>query len=291
VNERPAAILEVIRALPEQTLTATLRSPRGSSTRTFKGALLSDYARAMGLIPKPPSIGFANYYFVATAEDGFRISLAYFEVTPRATEKRVLLAYEQDGEPLRVGVRLVVPGDDLGGRSIMGVAEVELRSVPSVAAQEHRPESEAVVLSGLFQRPVRLSVDDLARFPNLEVETLPTPRHGGVTVQPRRYQGALLWDVIEQAGPLVDENINEDILRKLIVARSTDGCGAVIAPGEVDPRFMAGDVLIATACEGRPLGQDEGRFRLIVPYDKAVGRMLKSLQSIELVQAYAQSDS
>jgi DMSO/TMAO reductase YedYZ molybdopterin-dependent catalytic subunit len=284
VKRETQAILQTIHALPEHTITARLRSPRGSSTRTYKGALLYDYARAAGLVPTRTALGFGNYYFVAEAEDGFRVSLAYFEVTPRATEKQVLLAYEQDGEPLRVGVRLIVPGDDLGGRSISAVTSVDLRRIDSVVGQA-RPSSTSIDLGGLLKRPAGLSLRDLTRFEAHEVETMPTPRHGGIIVAPRRYSGPLLWDILEDAGPIVDAAINEDILRKVVVVRSTDGHSAVVATGEIEPRFMAGQVIVATECEGEPLADTEGHIRLVLPFDKLVGRMLKSVRSIDLIEA------
>lgn len=285
VNPQTEAILQTIRTLPAHSVIATLRNPRGSSTRTFKGALLYDYARAMGLTPVPPSVGFGNYYFVVTAEDGFKVALAYFEVTPRATEKQVLLAYEQDGEPLNVGVRLVVPGDDLGGRSITSVVSIELRHVESAEPQPTRPRAETLTLDGLLERPVTLNPEDFDRFEKTEITTQPTPRHGGVTVPSRRYRGVLLWDLLESAGPRLDAAINEDILRKVVIARSTDGYAAVIAAGEIEPRFMAGQILVATECDGEPLREDEGRYRLIVPFDRVVGRMPKGVSSIELLEA------
>src|SRR3954453_4319939 len=132
MNEETSLILERIRKLPAHELSTPMRSPRGTFQRSFKGALLADYAAMHGMDPdtKPP-VGPGNHYFVATAEDGFRVVLSYSEVAPRSSGKEVLLAFEQDGEAIRAGVRLVVPGDDLGGRSIGGVAQIELMSAVS----------------------------------------------------------------------------------------------------------------------------------------------------------------
>ena len=101
---------------------------------------------------------------------------------------------------------------------------------------------------------------------------------------PLRYRGPLLWDLLADAGPTVDAAINEDILRRVVFATSTDGNRAVLAPGEIDPRFMAGKAIVATSADGEPLPPG-ARFRLIVPYDKLVGRALKSLRSIEVRRA------
>jgi DMSO/TMAO reductase YedYZ molybdopterin-dependent catalytic subunit len=280
--ESAEAMLAILRSLPEQTLTTTIRNPRSSATRTFRGALLYDYGRAVGLRPQPPSLGFGNYYYTVTAGDGAMVSLAFFEVTPRATEKRVLMAYEQDGEPVHNGVRLVVPGDDLGGRSLGGVASVELREIPATDPEE---ADGLLHITGMVDRPLRLGTADLERFSSHEVVTEATPRRAGVARPPATYRGVLLWDLLEEAVPTVDPAVNEDVLRRIIIATSTDGNRAVVAPGEVEPRFMSGKVIVATEVSGEPLPPGHGRFRLIVPYDKLTGRALKSLHSIEVSQA------
>ena len=96
-----------------------------------------DYCRAAGLIGKNTAgAGLGDHYFVVGAADGVRVTLALPEIAPRFTDKRVMLAYEQDGEALNAGVRLIVPGDDLGGRSIVGVASVTRRSKKSVLSQQ-----------------------------------------------------------------------------------------------------------------------------------------------------------
>ncbi|HLF79813.1 MAG TPA: molybdopterin-dependent oxidoreductase [Dehalococcoidia bacterium] len=283
MNDNTRLILERIRKLPEHALTTSMRSPRGTFERSFKGALLADYAAMHGLTPAPSPNGPANYYFVATAEDGFKVSLSFTEVSTHSSSKQVLLAWEQDGEPLRVGVRLVVPGDDLGGRSILGVAGLELKSVESEMS-DLRPESSAFELRGLVERPQRFDLGALSRFATEDIETLPATGHGDFLQPSRHYSGVSLFTLLEDAGMKLNPAINEDILRKVVVARSTDGYGIAIAAGEIEPRFMAGDVIVATACEGKPLAED-GRFRLVVPYDKVIGRAVKCLASIELIEA------
>ena len=122
---------QLVRSLPEQTLSLTIRSPRRSSDYTFKGALLLDYVRAAGMLPaERKQGGFSNMYFKAAADDGMTVVVSYAEIAQAFARKTVLLAYEQDGEAIQKGLRLVVPGDGLGGRSIYGVTTLEAVSVP-----------------------------------------------------------------------------------------------------------------------------------------------------------------
>src|SRR5690606_10765760 len=146
--------------------------------------------------------GPGNYYLLATGGDGAATTIAWFEVTPRISGKQILLAFEQDGEPVRNGLRLVVPGDDLGGRSLAGLATLELRNVDA----DPPPDSatDGIALEGMVERAATLALDDLARFATHEVETQPSRGHSGEEIPSRRYSGVRLWDVIEDAGPILD---------------------------------------------------------------------------------------
>ena len=96
--------------------------------------------------------------------------------------------------------------------------------------------------------PQSLSLDDLSRFETHEVISQPSPRRGGIMVPGRNYSGVLLWDLREAAGPIVDPNINEDIMRKVVVARSADGNTAVVAPAvERVPRFIASRSMVGSS--------------------------------------------
>src|SRR5581483_2368343 len=125
-----ASILDLVRTLPQHTQTVRITSPRRSSDNVFTGALLIDYVRAAGMVQREHTTGgFSNGYYVAKAEDGMTVCVAYAEIAGGFSGKQVMLATVQDGEPVRAGLRLVVPGDYLGGRSIAGVASIEVRTV------------------------------------------------------------------------------------------------------------------------------------------------------------------
>lgn len=274
MDERTAAILTTIRDLEPFSQRVRLRSPRGISDREYRGVHFIDYARAAGLIGKnTQGGGLGDHYFVVTAADGVSVVVAFAEVAPRFTDKRVMLAFEQDGEPLNVGVRLIVPGDDLGGRSIMGVADVTIATAGSAPAGERR--AGPVSIGGVVAQPYTLEAGDVTDADLIEVTTQPTPRAGGSVVPSRTYRGVPLWSLLERAEPVMDPAVNEDFINKAIVARSNDGYATVIAGGEIEPRFMnAAAVLVP---------EEDGSFRLVVPYDKLIGRNAKSITSIELV--------
>lgn len=69
-------------------------------------------------------------YLVVTGSDGYQAVIAWGEIDPDFAAQPILLAYEQDGQPLD-GLRLVVPGDGHGGRYVAGVADISLRTAPA----------------------------------------------------------------------------------------------------------------------------------------------------------------
>lgn len=51
------------------------------------------------------------------------------ELDPNFEGKQVIIAYERNGEPIpgNIGLRLVVPGDKHGGRSVRDVIRIDVR--------------------------------------------------------------------------------------------------------------------------------------------------------------------
>jgi len=273
MDDRTAAILDILRALTAQTFAVTMRHPSRSAERSFVGATLFEYAVAAGLVPaKMGGSAMADGYLVVTAEDDVHVVVALAEVWPTMTGKQVFLAYEQDGEALRNGVRLVCDGDYLSGRSLGGIVSVELRQVgrSTVAASE----PGRVVVNGLLDRPVTLDAASLRERAPIEVTTVATTGHGGQPIPPRVYVGPRLYEVLDSAGIRLDPAVNEAFLTKIVVATSADGHAAVIAGAELEPRFMNGDVIVTA--------EADGALRLMVPFDRKPGRWAKDLVSIEL---------
>jgi hypothetical protein len=276
---------QLVRSLPEQTLSLTIRSPRRSSDYTFKGALLMDYARAAGMLPNEHKQGgFSNMYFKAVADDGMTVVVAYAEIAQAFARKTVLLAYEQDGEAIQKGLRLVVPGDGLGGRSIYGVTTLDAVSVP-VPSSGAPGMSDGVVLAGDLERPRKVSATDLAALGRTSIQTRPAKSNRGHEHPARTLTGPKLYNLLDAAGIVLDPNIHEHFLRKVVVASSADGFAVVIAGGEIEPRFQDLDVIVAIADENGPLGEEDGAIRLAVPDERSIARHVRALSRLEVREA------
>jgi len=99
----------------------TLASPGKSQSRRF-GAT-TDHAN-------PDQV---SQTIMILGRDGYRAVLALGEIAPEFEAKRVILAERIDGKPLDADhLRVVVPLDERGGRSVRDVARIEV-TAPSSA--------------------------------------------------------------------------------------------------------------------------------------------------------------
>lgn len=140
----------------------------------------------------------------------------------------------------------------------------------------------SIELLGLVANPGPVSVADLQSLP---VQTVEVDFQSGQGDQHHAYTGVLLWDVLNQAGILTDEEIKNDILRFYALLTASDGYQVIISLGEIDPGFGNNPYLLAWDEDGAPLEGDSGPLRLVVPGDVKGGRYLSGVVSIEVVDA------
>lgn len=121
-------LLSDLQALPSQEVSLTYMAAGKSVTHSFKGVLLSDLLTAAKPMFHPKvknaSLG---WYVLARGADGYAALFSLGEIDPSFGNRAVLLAYEQDGQPLPAtdgAIRLVVPGDLKGGRYVSSLVRL-----------------------------------------------------------------------------------------------------------------------------------------------------------------------
>jgi molybdate transport system substrate-binding protein len=116
-----------------QTLDVTYLSGEDTVSTTFTGAKLWD---VIGAAQPNFNADIRNdklsMYIVVTGTDGYQAVIAWGEIDPDWGNQPILVAYEENGEPLEDStIRLVVPGDKRGGRYVSGVTNISLRDAPA----------------------------------------------------------------------------------------------------------------------------------------------------------------
>jgi DMSO/TMAO reductase YedYZ molybdopterin-dependent catalytic subunit len=89
------------------------------------------------------------------------------------------------------------------------------------------------------------------------------------------WKGVPLMALLEKAGTM-EEKGHGAYLQHVIIARGTDGYGAAIAIGEIEPKFEGKQVIVAYQKDGVPLPS----LRLIIPGDTHAGRDVRDLAEL-----------
>jgi hypothetical protein len=118
------AAVEQLPAVEEQ---ISFLTGHGQEQATYTGALLWSVLQRTEALDADPRTRLRRIITV-TGRDGYVAVLALAEIDPEFAGKQVLIAYRRNGEALGDNeLRLIVPGDRRGGRSVRDVVRIELR--------------------------------------------------------------------------------------------------------------------------------------------------------------------
>src|SRR5262249_45644053 len=119
----------------------------------------------------------------------------------------------------------------------------------------------ALRVEGDVAKPLALTLDDLGRLPRRTVEA---KDHEGRAV---KVEGVALSDVLAAAGAPQGSSLRGPKLGECLLATARDGYRVVFALTELDPAFTDLTVIVADRRDGRPLDDQEGPLRLVVPHE------------------------
>lgn len=117
------------------TVTLTFNTSKGPVTATYTGVPLIDLLTAADIkVDKNQKNDILRKYVVAQASDCYEAVVALGEILANYEGKQVLVAYEDgEGQPLPDSdgmARLVIPGDQAGGRNIYHLSKLTVRTAP-----------------------------------------------------------------------------------------------------------------------------------------------------------------
>lgn len=135
----------------------------------------------------------------------------------------------------------------------------------------------SVQVTAALQQVLRWTAEDLAKMPRA---TAKLARHGKESV----YQGVWLHDALQRAGVPHGKELRGKALAGYVLAEARDGYRVVFSLAELDPDFIDNEILWADSANGRPLSEEEGPSRFIVPKDKTGARSVRMPIKLEAVQ-------
>jgi DMSO/TMAO reductase YedYZ molybdopterin-dependent catalytic subunit len=125
--------MDELAGLPSTQINTAFLTERGTRTTSFEGPLLWTVLQKAGVIDPALHREQVSQSVIIVGRDGYRAVLAVGEIAPEFEGKQVILAERMDGQPLDAEhLRVVVPLDKRGGRSVRDVAPIEV-TAPSLS--------------------------------------------------------------------------------------------------------------------------------------------------------------
>jgi hypothetical protein len=122
-----------------------------------------------------------------------------------------------------------------------------------------------------------LSRVDLEALPHVKVTA---SEHGSPAVT---FEGVTLKSVLEKAGVAFGESMKGKRLTNCLLVEAADGYRAVIALPELDPAFTDKQTVLAFLRDGKPLGEKEGPYRIVIPDEKRMARWVRQVTTLKIV--------
>ncbi len=187
-----------------------------------------------------------------------------------------LFVSAQGFKTARLHLDIAAPqADDRASQSV----PVALRIADVVSPVPVYPKDSLVLTADSYHAPVVLSPADFRALQHVTITV-----HNGHTNTDESYSGILLASLLSQVNAPLGKELRDEALTNYLVASGADGYSVVLSLAEADPTFHAGQVLVADARDGQPLGKS-GPFELIVSDDKRPARWVHNLESIALQSA------
>ncbi|HVV94006.1 MAG TPA: molybdopterin-dependent oxidoreductase [Hyphomicrobiales bacterium] len=118
--------------LPAVSEHIAFQTEHGNRAADYAGPRLWDVLKAAGLAGNGPPRDLLRDALLVTGSDGYGVVVAMGEIIPEFEDKDVILAQKMNGQPLSGSeVRLAVPGDRHGGRSVRDVVRIEVKRLES----------------------------------------------------------------------------------------------------------------------------------------------------------------
>jgi hypothetical protein len=120
------------------------------------------------------------------------------------------------------------------------------------------------------------SAADIAALPHTTVKV--NDHDGPVT-----FSGVPLATILQKAGVTFGESLRGKRLASCLLVEAADNYRVVIALPELDPGFTDKQILLVDQRDGKPLGDKEGPFRIIIPDEKRMARWIRQVKTLKIV--------
>jgi hypothetical protein len=101
---------------------------------------------------------------------------------------------------------------------------------------------------------------------------------------PVNFEGVTVKSVLEKAGVTFGESMRGKRLTNCLLVEAADGYRVVIALPELDTAFTDKQTLLAFLRNGKPLGEKEGPYRIVIPDEKRMARWVRQVTTLKIME-------
>ena len=138
-------------------------------------------------------------------------------------------------------------------------------------------QCQQLIVQTELGKQVVLNRVDLEALPHVRVSAT---EHSSA---PANFEGVTVKSVLEKAGITFGESMKGKRMTTCLVVEAADGYRVVIALPELDPAFTDKQTVLAFSREGKPLGEKEGPYRIVIPDEKRMARWVRQVTTLEIV--------
>jgi hypothetical protein len=135
-------------------------------------------------------------------------------------------------------------------------------------------------ISGSNIQTLEITSADLTKMPRLAVDV--REPHSGET---QHYEGVRLSDLLAKAGVPLGEKLRGRGIATYILVQASDGYAVVFSIAEVDPALTDNRIILADTMNGKPLGEHDGPFKVVVPGEKRPARWVRMVNAMRVESA------
>ncbi len=132
------------------------------------------------------------------------------------------------------------------------------------------------ITGGALSDPKTLTLEQLSALPQSEAKARFHDQGWACT-------GPRLAIVMEAAGATPSGDLRGAALTAAVLAQGADGYSMQFSRGELDAKLGNAAVIVALACNGKPIAEADGPVRLIAGGDQRGARSVRQLVQLKLV--------
>lgn len=174
---------------------------------------------------------------------------------------------------------MAIQAHRVGGATLAGTIRMRIAAICGVAALAlafgRAAHAGDLKLVGLQGQADTITPAQFAALPHVQLT---------VTVEGKTatYRGVPLATLLDRVGAPLGKALHGPELRDVVLVCAADGYAAALALAEADPMERKSQILLADEADGRPLGDKQGHYRLVVEGDQRGARLVRMVTTIEL---------